>query len=287
MKKLTFFLILLLINHLSCYSQEIINNSGLVTNETIQQIQTLGIDDIMNFQALNQRFSNYVLIQQTGNLNNSSISQQNNVGPAMNKSYIVQAGRSNEITVGQVGAGNLLLGFQLGDIAALAESRQGSHPGTNNRTTLTLLQNAENASLIGGEGNKLSISQKGNNNGVTAVQIGSYNTITVEQTGMNNYLSALQNGTNNSVTGYKQDNESEQILFDKIIQIGDNLNLTTDGVANSTPVVNRFTQAGTNLSLQLSTSLLNTGAGVEINQTGHDMKVVVDQSYFSFPLGKP
>jgi hypothetical protein len=288
MKKLTSFLFLLLINYLSCYSQEIINISGLVTNQTIQQIQTLGLDDIMNFQALNQGSSNYALIQQTGNQNNSSISQQNNASSSMiNKSYIVQTGTSNEITVGQVGTGNLLLGFQLGNIAALVESRQGIHSGTNNITASTLLQNAENTSLIGGEGNKLSISQRGNNNGVIAVQLGSYNTITVEQTGKNNYLSALQNGTNNSVAGYKLGNESEQILFDKIIQIGDNLNLTTDGVANSTPVVNKFTQAGSNLSLQLSTSLLNTGAGVEINQTGHDMKVVVDQSYFSFPLGKP
>ena len=288
MKKLTFFLILLLINYLSCYSQKIINNSGLVTNEAIQQIQTSGIDDIMNLQDLNQGSSNDVLIQQTGNQNNASISQQNNAGSAMsNKSYIVQTGTSNELTVGQVGAGNLLLGFQLGYIAPLAESQQGSHLRTYNSAASALLQNTENTIQIGGEGNKLSISQRGINNGVAAVQLGSYNTITAEQNGKNNYLSALQNGTNNSVTNYKQENESEQILFDKIIQVGDNLSMTTDGVSNSTPAVNKFTQTGANLSFQLSTSLLNTGAGVEINQTGHDMKVIVDQSYFSFPLGKP
>lgn len=244
MKKLTFFLILLLINYLSCYSQEIINNSGLVTNEAIQQIQTLGIDDIMNFQALNKGFSNYALISQTGNQNNTSISQQNYAGSLMNnKSYIVQSGTSNELTAGQVGTGNLLLGIQ-----------------------------------IGGEGNKISISQNGISNGVSAVQLGSYNTITAEQKGKNNFLSALQNGTNNSVISYKQENESEQVLFDRIIQIGNNLSITTDGVANSTPAVNKFTQTGTNLSFQLNTSLLNTGTGVEINQIGHDMKVVVDQS---------
>jgi len=253
MKKLTFFLILLLINHLSCNSQETINKSGLVTNEAIQQIQTLGSDDIMNFQALNQGFSNYALIHQTGNQNNTSISQQSYAGSSMNnKSYTVQTGTTNELTVGQVGTGNLLLGIQ-----------------------------------IGGEGNKINISQNGINNGISAVQLGSYNTITAEQKGQNNYLSALQNGTNNSVTNYKQENESEQVLFDRIIQIGDNLSITTDGVANSTPAVNKFTQTGTNLSFQLSTSLLCTGTGVEINQIGHDMKVVVDQSYFSFPLGKP
>jgi hypothetical protein len=288
MKKFTFFLILLLINHLSCNSQETINNSGLVTNEAIQQIQTLGIDNIMNFQALNQGFSNYALIQQTGNQNNTSISQQNNAGFSMNnKSYIVQTGTSNGLNVVQVGTGNLLLGFQLGYIAPLAENQQGSQSRTYNSNVSALIQNAESAIQSGGEDNKIIISQNGINNGVSAIQLGSYNTITAEQKGNNNYLSALQNGTNNSVTNYKQGNESEQVLFDTIIQIGDNLNLTTDGVANSTPAVNKFTQTGTNLSFQLTTSLLNTGTGVEINQIGHDMKVIVDQSYFLYPLGKP
>lgn len=287
MKKATFFLILLLINYLPCNSQEIINNSGLDPNELVQQIQTSGIDNIMSFQALNQGFSNYALIQQTGNENKSSISQQNDAASAMNnQSYAVQTGTSNELTVGQVGTGNLLLSFQLGYLASLAESQQENQTGVDYSTVPDLLQNAENGSPIEGEGNKISISQEGINNSAKIVQQGSYNTIIAEQKGKNNYLSALQNGTKNSVTDYKQGNESEQILFDTIIQIGDNLSLTTDGVANSTPAVNKFTQTGTNLSLQLSTSLLNTGVGVEINQTGYDMKVVVDQSYFSFPLGK-
>lgn len=287
MKKVTFYIILLLINYLTCNSQEIISNYGLDPNEAIQQIQTSGIDNIMSFQALNKGFSNYVLIQQTGNENKAGISQQNDVGSAMgNQSYTVQTGTSNELILGQIGTGNLLLGFQLGYLATLAESSQESQIGVDYSTVPALLQDAENESQIGGEGNKLSISQEGNNNGAKVVQQGSYNTITAEQKGKNNYLSALQMGTNNSAIDYKQRNESEQILFDTIIQIGDNLNLTTDGVANFTPAVNKFTQAGVNLSLQLSTSLLNTGAGVEINQTGHDMKVVVDQSYFSFPLGK-
>ncbi|SHF00271.1 Curlin associated repeat-containing protein [Bacteroides luti] len=287
MKKATFYLILLLINYFPCNSQEIINNSGLDPNEVIRQIQTSGIDNIMNFQALNQGYSNYALIQQTGNENKSSISQQNDVASAMNnQSYAVQTGTSNELTVGQVGTGNLLLSFQLGYLASLAESQQENQIGVDYSNISALLQNAENGSQIEGKGNKLSISQEGNNNNAKVVQQGFYNTITAEQKGKNNYLSALQNGTKNSVTDYKQGNESEQILFDTIIQIGDNLSLTTDGVANSTPAVNKFTQTGTNLSLQLSTSLLNTGAGVEINQTGHDMKVFVDQSYFSFPLRK-
>lgn len=287
MKKATFYLILLLINYLTCNSQEIISNYGLDPNEAIQQIQTSGIDNIMSFQALNQGFSNYVLIQQTGNENKAGISQQNDVGSSMgNQSYAVQTGTSNELTLGQIGAGNLLLGFQLGYLATLAESSQESQTGVDNITVSALLSNVGNGSQTGGVGNKLNISQEGNNNGVTAVQQGSNNTITAAQKGKNNYLSALQNGTNNLVAGYKQENVSEQTLFDTIIQIGDKLSLTTDGVANSTPAVNRFTQTGTNLSLQLSSSLLNTGAGVEVNQTGHDMKVVVDQSYFSFPLGK-
>lgn len=287
MKKATYYLILLLINYLPCNSQEIINSYGLDPNEVIQQIQTSGIDNIVHFQALNQGLSNYAVIRQTGNENKSSISQQKDAGSAMNnQSYAVQTGSSNEITLGQIGAGNLLLSFQLGYLATLVQNQQESHTGVDNSTVPALLTNVENVNQIGGEGNKLTISQEGNSNGVTAVQQGSYNNITAEQKGQNNYLSALQNGTNNSVADYKQGNESEQILFDTIIQIGDNLSLTTDGIANSTPAVNKFTQTGTNLSLQLSTNLLNTGAGIEINQAGHDMKAIVDQSYFSFPLGK-
>jgi len=43
-------------------------------------------------------------------------------------------------------------------------------------------------------------------------------------------------------------------------------------------------QTGTNLSIEINNSLLNSLGGVEINQSGKDMKVVIDQSYFSFPM---
>ena len=43
-------------------------------------------------------------------------------------------------------------------------------------------------------------------------------------------------------------------------------------------------QTGTNLSFELNSDLINTAGGINVKQTGKDMKVVIDQSYFSFPL---
>ncbi len=288
MKKIISYLILLLINYFPCQSQEIINNSRVEPNEAIKQIRTSGIDNITSFQALNRGFSNNVLTWQTGNENKVGISQQTNSNLAMgNQSFTVQTGTSNELSLGQIGTGNVLLGFQLGYLASQTGGYQGSQTEMESGIAPALFPTLGNRNLVGGEGNKLNISQEGSSNSIMAIQQGSYNSITAQQKGKNNYLSVLQVGTNNAVIGYKQGNESELTLFETVIQLGDHLSLITDGVPNSTPAVNRFTQRGTNLSLQLNSSLLNTGAGVEVNQTGRDMKVVVDQSYFSFPFGKP
>ena len=285
MKKHILYLIPLLLNCFFAYSQLLINDSQLKTNEAIQQIGTPCMDNILSFQTLNQGISNFVLSRQMGNHNTANINQHNEAGSTYsNRSYSVQSGNSNDLTIGQIGSGNLLLGFQLGYLNTtptllLSGSKQG-----NALTFLTPTTNEANGYAMEGVENKLTVSQSGNNNGVLAVQQGIGNTLWAEQTGNNNYLMALQKGTNNTVSGYKQENQSEEILMETIIQIGENISLKTQDASLSKPTGNTFTQTGTNLSLELNNGLLNTAGGVEITQTGHDMKVVMDQSLFSFPM---
>ena len=286
MKRFLLYLVILLLNFMPCLSQDIINNTGTVSNETIQQISLPGIDNIMSFQNLNRAVSNYVLTQQTGNLNSATINQQKDGSSEMsNQSYTVQSGNSNELTIGQIGSGNLLLGFQLDYISNLLDQKQQSQDNVLKSTLLKSGSPADgNGYMVEGERNKMIITQDGTDNGVMAVQQGSDNTISADQKGENNYLLALQKGSNNTITDYKQENKSDEKLFDRIIQIGDNLSLKSDEVSTSSINGNTFVQTGTNLSLEINSELINSAGGIEINQKGKDMKIVIDQSYFSFPL---
>jgi len=286
MKKISI-LIFILLSILPGYTQAIVNNPGTSTNDGIRQIKLAGIEDIMSYQTANQTASNYVSIQQTGNQNKANIHQQQGSGFDMsNQSYTIQSGNSNELTLGQIGSGNVMLGFQLNYLATLnPENQKDYQTGMAINNVLTgVTSNETNGYVVEGERNKMSIIQNGNNNGVMAVQQGSDNTISAEQTGNNNYLLTLQKGTNNSLTGYKQENGSDQILYDRVIQIGDNLTLKSDEVSKSSVNGNTFMQTGTNLSLEINSNLINTAGGMEVKQTGRDMKVVIDQSYFLFPL---
>jgi len=283
MKKSILYLTLLLFIPIRGHSQEVLTNNGSSTPESIQQIHLPGIEDILNLQTFSQEVTNYTVIQQTGNHNTATINQQNNSGSEKsNQSFTTQSGNSNELTIGQIGSGNILLGFQLGYLAALsgANSQANQGTGTNGAGITTNL----NGNIIEGDHNQMNITQNGNNNVVMAVQEGSGNTISAEQNKDNNYLIALQKGTNNSLTGYKQENESGLMLLDRVIQVGDNLTLKSDEVSKSSVAGNTFIQTGANLSLEINSDLLNSAGGIEINQTGKDMKVVIDQSYFSFPL---
>jgi hypothetical protein len=286
MKKSIVYLLIVLLKIMPCYSQEIINNTGTVSNEAIQQISLPGIDDLLSFQNLNRAVSNYVLTQQTGNLNSATINQKSDGSSEMsNQSYTVQSGNSNELTIGQIGSGNVLLAFQLDYISNLIDQKQQSQVKALKSTVSTVgIPTDGNGYIVEGERNKMIITQEGTNNGIMAVQQGSDNTISAEQAGENNYLLALQKGSKNTVIDYKQENKSDDILFDRIIQVGDNLTLKSDEVSKSSINGNTFIQTGTNLSLEINSELLNTAGGIEINQKGTDMKVKIDQSYFSFPL---
>jgi len=285
MKKHILYLIILLLNVFPTFSQDIINNTGPLSSKAIQQIRVPGIDDILLFQTLNRGLSNYALTQQTGKLNTANINQNSTSTDMSNQSYTVQSGNSNELTIGQIGSGNLLLGFQLGYLANHAGSIQDNPAG--DQTSMTSVSGSLTdgiGSVVTGENNKLNISQVGDNNGVMAVQQGTYNSISAKQRGSNNYLLAMQKGTDNTISDYAQENESGQVLFDRVIQIGDNLTLKTDGATDSSITGNTVMQTGANLTLEINNNLLNTAGGVTINQTGSDMKVVIDQSFFSFPM---
>ncbi len=279
MKRYILFLLICLLTFKVGFSQEIINNQGSVTNESIQQISIPGIDNILSLQMLNRGVSNFAILAQTGNMNKATVSQQNDVGPALsNQSYTVQSGNANELTVGQIGSGNLLLGFQLGYLATEAGIETGKKKDISDPPV------SKSGYSIDGERNVLNTNQTGNYNGIMALQQGTDNSISAGQTGKNNYLFVLQKGSFNSVTDYNQENNSNSILFDSIVQIGDHLELKSHEASKPKPNQNIFMQSGTNLSLVINNDLLNSAGGVAINQTGRDMKVVIDQSYFSFPM---
>ena len=284
MKKITFFLFLFVIGTNSVFSQGNGKNWEKEENESIQQIRTSGLADILSFQTQNRETSNMVLTQQIGDQNKASVSQQAESGFG-NQSYSIQQGSSNEMSIGQIGSGNLLLGFQLGYVTSELSRQQGNHYGFGLGNGNAYGHGcSDDISVVESERNKLTITQQGTNNGVMAVQQGSDNTITAEQIGTNNYLLLYQKGKNNSVTGFSQENSSGKVLLETVIQIGEDLSLNTSDVSKSKPNGNAFMQNGVNLSLQVNNEFANTLGGIEINQTGRDMKVVVDQSFFSFPL---
>lgn len=254
-------------------------------NDLIQQIRTSGMVDILSFQTPNQGISNIVLTQQIGDLNKTRVNQQTFTGSSFsNQAYSIQQGNLNEITVGQIGNGNLLLGFQLGYLTSKFYQEQGTQFGFELESfTGTSFDNTSALPGKSGDNNKLAITQEGTNNSVMAIQQGSDNSISAGQKGTNNYLLFRQNGSNNLVTGYYQENTSGNLLFDTVIQEGEGLILNTSGVSKSKPNGNSFIQKGVNLTLEVNNQFTNTLGGIEVSQSGRDMKVIVDQSYFSFP----
>ena len=281
MKKFIFYILFLILNSFQAYSQEIINITGQDTNGAIQQISLPGIKDILGFQTLNRNTGNYVSLQQSGNHNATNINQQSGSQEMTNQAYTVQSGTSNELTLGQTGSSNLLLGFQLGYLATLNGTQQDNQTAVPTGFVESLI--AGNTITPEGDGNKMTLTQTGNNNGIMAIQQGSDNSISVQQTGNNNYFLALQKGSNNTISDYKQENTTGLVLYDKIVQTGDYLILKSD-IASMSGAGNTFMQTGTHLSLEMNSDLINSPGGIQVTQTGKDMKVVVDQSYFSFPL---
>ena len=219
--------------------------------------------------------------KQIGNYNKLSINQYDrgemNIA---NKAFTTQTGNSNELTLGQIGSNNLLLAYQVGYSNTADNPNkmiEYSCSSTNGSKTANVKKSVD-------KGNKLDIAQEGTDNVVLSFQQGTDNTFIAKQVGSKNYLMALQRGTNNLVSGFNQENQTAVALSDVIIQVGDNLEFITNEFAKSKTRGNNITQAGTNLSLELSNEMLNNKGGLVVSQKGNDMKVIVDQSYFAFPL---
>ena len=284
------FLLLCLLNFQVGFSQDAINDLSLGTSGTIQQISTGGFENILGLQNLNQDVSNFVQTHQVGDQNIAKINQKSGTGAnSANQSYTFQQGNTNELSVDQIGGGNQLLSFQLGYMTSEAGRLQGNHYGfglgnSNGNAYAYGHQHTATNYLVVGERNKLTLNQDGNNNGVMAIQMGTDNTISANQKGKNNYLAILQNGKNNSVTGVSQENSSDKVLFDTFIQVGENISYDATEDSKPKPNGNKSNQSGINLSLQVNNQFVNSLGGIEINQKGKDMSVVIDQSYFSFPM---
>lgn len=264
-------MLFMLLNYFPATSQEIIDTALPNNNLAIQQIELPTYDDLQTLQTLNQNIGNTVSTTQQGDENIIYITQQNNnITAHGNKSEIYQTGDLNKLNADQEGGGNVLLGFQLG-VSNGADNNNFSSPTSPLTPDLPA-------------GNSLNIVQNGINNGIIAIQEGTNNSLSAEQSGSNNYMYALQEGANNSVIGYKQDNESDQMLYDKIIQIGDNLSLRINNAFNSNKNGDTFVQTGTNLSFQLNNNQNTFTGGVEVNMRGNNMKVIVDQSFVLIPM---
>lgn len=277
MKKLFFTLLFAALCSLRVFSQAIVQINH--DDEKIQQIRSTGLSDILTFQTLNQGQSNVVMATQLGNWNKSVVDQQAAGGSNYaNQVYSLQQGTNNEMNIGQIGEGNLLLGFQLGYISSeLDEKGKIKYP---QNVLECCTSDLGDQSLVQGVGNALKVTQRGDKNAVVAIQQGSENSIEASQDGLNNYLVIYQKGNKNEVVGFRQENNSEKELAETIIQEGDGLILNSTDASKSKPNGNSFIQKGINLSIELNNQFTNALGGIEVSQSGKDMKVVIDQSFF-------
>lgn len=278
MKKLLLILIFAVLSSSGVFSQSIVQVNH-DDDEKIQQIRSSGLFDILSFQTLNQGQSNAVMATQFGNWNKSVVNQQAESGSTYaNQVYSLQQGNNNEMNIGQIGVGNLLLGFQLGYIT-MGHDEKGKNKYPKNLTECCSSDGGDQ-SFVQGVGNVLNVTQRGDKNAVVAVQQGSENSIEASQTGSNNYLVVYQKGNNNEVAGFIQENHAEKALAETIIQEGDGLVLNSMEASKSKPNGNSFIQKGINLTIELNNQFTNALGGIEVSQRGKDMKVVIDQSFF-------
>lgn len=279
MKKLFFIFFIATLACSRVFSQGVVQINCSEEDEKINQIRATGLSDILSFQTMNQGLSNVTMTTQIGNWNKSVVTQQYDGGSNLaNQVYSLQKGSDNEMTIGQIGEGNLLLGFQLGYVATEIDPKEKiKYPQNMVDCCVT---DGGDQSFVQGVGNALNVIQQGDKNAVVAVQQGSENSIDVSQIGSNNYLVVYQKGNNNEIAGFRQENHAEKALAETIIQEGDGLVLNSLEASKSKPNGNSFIQKGINLSIELNNQFTNTLGGIEVTQSGKDMKVVIDQSFF-------
>ena len=284
MKKFICYLVFLLINCIPNYSQEMIKDQGFKINEIIQQIHLPGEDDMLILRVMRQELANGVFAFQAGSQNKAIINQQNTINPDIsNQTYSFQSGNSNELNIEQTGSGNIMLGFQLGYLTKIRENGHDAK-GDDNTVLCASKPQKPNTLVVEGERNKMDFTQNGIDNSIMAIQQGSDNRIMAEQLGNNNYLVAVQKGNNNTVETYEQRNSTYKSGYDSILQLGDNLSLIIDDASSSPSIYNKFEQRGSNLQIEVNNDMSNATGGIDITQKGDGMKVLIDQSFFLFPM---
>ena len=285
MKKFILNILFLALYYVPSFCQEVINTPTVQINPSITQLSNIGLDNILSFQMLNQDLNNSVISNQIGSDNGVVINQEkDNTSRKSNQTVTNQIGNSNEINLNQKGSGNLLVNYQVGNTFENESVMKNELLVNEKQSIMSSVPYEINSGLTPGNENKLDILQVGNNNGILAIQEGTNNSFTGEQKGQNNNLYLLQKGINNSVSGYSQGNESETVLFEKVIQVGDNLNLKTTNTSLDRNTGNTYIQTGTNLSIQLSNTQFNAAGGVEVTMTGNNMKVQIDQKSIPYLL---
>jgi hypothetical protein len=275
--------ILLILWSSNCYPQVNLNTDGSEFFTQIGQVIKPDFQTILSFQAQNGVNGNYVLSMQLGNQNNAAVHQVNELGNDRSNQVIsLQAGNGNEFSAEQIGSGNLVMSVQSAYLSNLQSLEVLSQRGITNPDQWSMPNVGRNQLSFVQEGNENSLSslQQGSYNSIQAHQQGDENSIIAKQFGGYNHLTVTQNGMNNSVAGYIQENQSGSVSSDNIIQNGDNLTLISHDASQYKANGNSFSQSGSNLTLEVNNGLLNSMGGVDIVQTGKEMKVIVDQTYF-------
>ena len=252
---------------------------------SIQQIGSTEIIDVLSIQNANPTFRNMANIQQLGNNNTASINQSaTNEFADPNQAQLFQDGSQNMADITQKGGNNQLLTYQLGYLSTKFD-QSNTVPVLETLTSYFPLINYVFGDLSTAENNTVICSQEGSSNGLLTLQVGTDNYISATQTGQNNYLVATQIGQSNHLVDFKQENQSSsEFLLESVTQLGRNNLIEFSGTINGQIYGNSYAQSGDNLAIKLNTSLISSIGGMNITQTGHDMNVVIDQSYFSFPM---
>ncbi|WP_159520878.1 hypothetical protein [Sunxiuqinia indica] len=251
----------------------------------IEQIQSASETGLFSVQSQNQQDQNKVIVNQLGNYNTVSVEQSNSSEfEKANQAILLQEGNQNQTDMEQEGSRNSLISLQLGYLS--------TRFSTTNPSPLFEVLSA-NFSLVdyvfgdlsSSDRNTIVSKQEGSNNGLISLQVGSDNYMSASQMGQNNYLVATQIGQFNHLLDFKQENQSSsEFLLESITQLGRNNLIEFSGTIKGQIYGNSYKQSGENLALKLNTSLITSLGGMEITQTGHDMTIVIDQSYFSFPM---
>lgn len=271
MKKKSIVLIVVCLFH-------VLYTKGQINIQQISSLEFVGFTSIQSFQV---RPTDISSITQLGNYNSAKLSQtkEGDLFSFSNSSNSFQQGDFNLTDITQKGNENVLLSFQLGYLASSLYSMSNNDLVAPIQNKLSFTTTSNNL-FSAGTNNILYSSQEGKSNEILAIQQGSDNYIEVEQSGNENFLIVQQVGTNNRVESFKQN--SVYGAMGVISQVGDN-----NAINNLTESVNTnrsdYTQEGSNLSLTINNTLPSLD-GIKVSQTGNDMNIVIDQSYFSFPM---